>query len=82
MRAGIGTHMDAPAHCIRNGATIADIPLQRLIHPCVMIDVSAKANEHFLVQRKMSLHMKRIGRIPPMLLVLYWLEFFINRQIP
>lgn len=47
MQAGIGTHMDAPAHCIKNGLTIAELTLNNLIAPCVVIDVSAKANETY-----------------------------------
>lgn len=42
MHAGIGTHMDAPAHCIPGGQSIADIPLSSLVAPCVVIDVSTK----------------------------------------
>lgn len=49
MPAGIGTHMDAPAHCIAGAASIADIPLQSLIAPCCVIDVSDKANEAYQV---------------------------------
>lgn len=49
MAAGMGTHMDAPAHCIPNAKTIADIPLENLITTCVMIDVSSKAHEKYSV---------------------------------
>lgn len=49
MNSGIGTHMDAPAHCVPNGFTISDIPLESLIIPCVVIDVSAKAHEKYSV---------------------------------
>lgn len=35
MCAGVGTHMDAPAHCIAGGTDIAGITLQQLIVPCV-----------------------------------------------
>lgn len=52
MSAGIGTHMDAPAHCIPGGLTIADIPLEKLITPCVVIDISEKANERYSLSRK------------------------------
>lgn len=45
--AGIGTHMDAPAHCIANAITIDQLPLQQLIRPCVVIDVSKKADEKY-----------------------------------
>lgn len=49
MFAGIGTHMDAPAHCIPEGKTIDQIPLQSLISPCVVIDVSKKAHEDYSI---------------------------------
>lgn len=47
MVAGIGTHMDAPAHCIPNAATISEIPLRSLISPCRMIDISDKAHAQY-----------------------------------
>lgn len=49
MRAGIGTHMDAPLHCIPEATDIADITLKQLIAPCIVIDVSAKADETYQV---------------------------------
>jgi kynurenine formamidase len=45
--AGIGTHMDSPAHTTPGGATIDEIPLEQLIAPCVVIDISASSNEHY-----------------------------------
>lgn len=47
MVAGIGTHIDAPAHCIPDGKTIADISLASLIRPAVVIDVSSKAYDRY-----------------------------------
>ena len=38
-----GTHMDAPIHFDEHGQTVDQIPLQRLIGPAVIVDVSAKA---------------------------------------
>lgn len=38
-----GTHLDAPRHFAEGGWTTAEIPLERLIGPAVMIDISAKA---------------------------------------
>lgn len=49
MRAGSGTHMDAPAHCFPGGLTIAELSLEQLITPCVVIDVANKASETYLV---------------------------------
>src|SRR3989338_5247591 len=47
MDAGIGTHMDAPAHCIRGGKSIADLSLDQLIAPCVVIDVTQDCDAHY-----------------------------------
>jgi kynurenine formamidase len=49
MHAGIGTHIDAPSHCIPQGKSVADLDLNDLISPCVMIDVSKKAGEGYSV---------------------------------
>lgn len=49
MAAGIGTHMDAPAHCISGAKTIDKIPLEQLIAPCVVINVSDKTHEKYSV---------------------------------
>ena len=49
MHAGIGTHIDAPAHCSLGNATIEQLDLNNLIAPCVMIDVSAQAHESYTV---------------------------------
>lgn len=40
MQAGVGTHLDAPAHCIRDGKTIDALTLDNLIAPCSVIDFS------------------------------------------
>jgi len=47
MHAGIGTHMDAPSHCIADGRFIHDFDVNELIMPCVLIDVSDKCYERY-----------------------------------
>lgn len=42
MHAGIGTHMDAPAHCYSNGKTIAELDIDNLVANCVVINVQEK----------------------------------------
>lgn len=49
MLAGVGTHIDAPAHCFPKGKTIEELELQSLISPCVVIDVSQEAHESYSV---------------------------------
>ena len=35
-----GTHIDAPIHYLKTGATVDDLPLSHLIGPCRVLDVS------------------------------------------
>lgn len=52
MHAGVGTHMDAPSHRFEGGSSIEDIPLENLIVPLCVIDVSKKAHADY----EISLH--------------------------
>jgi kynurenine formamidase len=36
-----GTHLDAPSHCVRGGAMVADIAADALVRPAVRIDARA-----------------------------------------
>lgn len=47
MHAGIGTHIDAPRHCFKDGLDVASIPLENLIAPAFVIDISKKAHETY-----------------------------------
>lgn len=49
MNAGIGTHIDAPAHCIPGGKTIDMLHIDDLAAPCVVIDVSSQMDASFLL---------------------------------
>lgn len=49
MFAGIGTHIDAPSHCLPGGYNVDDIPIQKLILPCIRIDVSSKMDPEYKV---------------------------------
>ena len=44
---GIGTHMDAPSHFIKDGLDIAAISVEQFMGPGVVIDVSEKADQHY-----------------------------------
>jgi kynurenine formamidase len=52
IQAGIGTHVDAQAHCIQGGESIADIPISKLIGPCVVFDVSDRGNSDYSLSPK------------------------------
>jgi len=47
MHAGIGTHMDAPSHCIPSGRCIHEFDVGELCMPCVVIDISDKCHERY-----------------------------------
>lgn len=51
---GIGTHIDAPAHCVPGGATIESLDMHNLITDCVVIkidthDIDTHDDEHYLI---------------------------------
>lgn len=48
--AGIGTHIDAPAHCIKNGKTVDQLELNKLFAPCYVVNVEEKAHESYSVE--------------------------------
>ena len=49
MHAGIGTHIDTPAHCISGGKTVEALDLGNLCARLIIIDVSAKMHERYSV---------------------------------
>jgi len=40
-----GTHIDAPFHYLKHGATIDQMPLEPVVGPCQVIDLSANGSE-------------------------------------
>jgi kynurenine formamidase len=84
MHAGIGTHMDAPAHCFPQGKTIDNIPLNSLFAACAVIDVSSVLSDHLKVDID---HLQRwekdYGLIPEKSIVIIytgWDRFFNDAQ--
>jgi kynurenine formamidase len=61
-----GTHLDAPVHFAERGLTTADIPLEQLVAPSVVIDVSSQAaadRNYRLTRDDVSAFEKRHGSI-------------------
>lgn len=74
MHAGIGTHMDAPLHCVPGGQDIASIPLEKLIAPCVKIDLSKKAHSQFSASvDDLKEFESSFGKIPDGALVIFYM---------
>ena len=46
---GVGTHMDAPAHCIPGGKTIEALEMESLVTDCVVIHTHNETAEDYVV---------------------------------
>lgn len=84
MMAGIGTHIDSPAHCIPGGLTVDQMPLSQLISPCVVIDVSRQAHESYKISCQDIEAFEAIhGTIPKDTFVMMktgWARFWMNPE--
>jgi len=68
-----GTHLDAPIHFFEGRRTVAEIPVEQLVGPAVVVDVSAKAEadpDFQLARADLDAWEKRNGTIPKGALVL------------
>lgn len=73
MCAGLGTHMDAPAHFIPNADDIAAIPLERLIVPVHVINISHKcSSDYFATPGDMIEYENNYGTISESSLVIFY----------
>ena len=81
-----GTHLDAPIHFGEGRQTADQIPLDRLVAPAAVIDVSAKAaadRDYRLTPRDVLDFERRYGRIAPGMIVLLrtgWGRFWPDRK--
>lgn len=46
---GLGTHIDAPAHCIPGGKTVDQLNLHHFMAPLIVINVANKATESYRI---------------------------------
>lgn len=80
MHCGVGTHMDAPSHCIPGGGSIADIALKQLIVPACVVDVTAKAHADYEVSAEdIKRYEAKYGKVPQNALVIAytgWSQFW------
>ena len=65
-RAGMGTHIDAPAHCFPGTKTTDAIKLESLITDCVVIKVNDRADENYVLMPEVIQKFEGdYGRIKP-----------------
>ena len=70
-----GTHLDAPLHFAAGRAAVDEIPVERLVAPAVVIDVTAEAAEapeYALTLERVRAFESRHGRIPASSVVLLY----------
>lgn len=73
--AGIGTHIDAPAHAVLGGRTVEELTLAELSAECIVIDVSLEAHEnenYVILPRTLEKYEKGHGEIPTASFVLFY----------
>lgn len=82
-KAGIGTHVDAPAHCIEGGMTIDGLALSNLMTDCVVIHVDDQADEKYLVMPGV-IHAfeKKHGKIPQNAFVIFYTGWDVHWNTP
>lgn len=72
-KAGCGTHMDAPAHCIPGGKTIDILDLDALLVDCIVIDISKAAHENYVADvGSIETFEREHGKIPAGSFVIYY----------
>jgi kynurenine formamidase len=68
-----GTHIDAPIHFSENGIAVNEVPLENLVRPAVVIDVSTEAAgdpDYRLTLAEVKAHEAQHGAIPQGAIVL------------
>lgn len=81
-----GTHLDAPIHFAEGKRAAAEIPLEQLVAPAVVIDVSARAaadRDYRLTRQDVLDFEARHGRLAPGVIVLLrtgWSRFYPERK--
>ena len=82
--AGIGTHIDAPAHVREGGRTIDKLTTDELVASCIVIDVSREADVNYIIMPDVILKFeKEHGVIPKKSFVIFytaWSRYWEDRD--
>ena len=77
--AGIGTHMDAPAHVVEGGRTIDKLVMEQLVTDCAVIDVSSEASAGYVIMPEViEKFEKEHGEIKPDTFVIFYTGWDAN----
>lgn len=84
MNAGIGTHIDAPSHMIEGGKNIDELEIENLILPCIIIDLSKKVNDNYIIREEdVADFEKENGLIPENSFVIFytgWEKYWNDKE--
>lgn len=81
-----GTHLDAPVHFAKGARDAAEIPVERLMGPAVVIDVTAEASrdaDYRLTKERVQVFEDEHGLVPPDAIVLLrtgWSQHWPDKQ--
>lgn len=64
MKAGAGTHIDAPAHCFADGKTVDVLELENLVTECMVIHTDVIAEDYLITAEVLEKFEKENGKIP------------------
>ena len=82
--AGIGTHIDAPAHCIPGGRTVDQLTMAELSADCIVFDLSVEANENFIITPSvLERYEAEHGEIPAASFIIFytgWSKYWSNPE--
>lgn len=84
IKAGIGTHIDAPSHCVPGAPSVDQLKLDSLISQTVCIDVSTRADENYLLSLDdVKQFEEQHGAIPRNVFILVytgWSQFWNQKE--
>jgi len=79
MKAGAGTHIDAPAHCFPGGKTIDVLDLENLVTECVVIHTTVVKEDYVITKEILEKFEKENGKINSNTFVIFhtgWDQFW------
>lgn len=83
MRAGTGTHMDAPAHCIPGGRTVDKLEVKELVVDSVVIKIENADENYIVMPEKIIEFEKKYGEIKENTFVIFstgWERFWEEKE--
>lgn len=68
---GVGTHMDAPAHCLSGGMTIESLDIKNLVTDCVVIKIDGADENYSAMPNIIEAFEREHGKIQPNTFIIF-----------